>query len=164
MSNFLQSIENISKKIPGYGGYLEREKMRDSDKKLREYISKKLNSIKQDVFSMKSEMLQKGIISYLSQLDNVSSIIDRLANSVLYASRGYGGLFGDNKVYEPELEKLHTFDINFLDSMESLDEKIKNIWKTEEKDFQTKINELRIIVTDLESIWKERDNVLCSFK
>lgn len=164
MSKFLETIENLTRRIPGYKGYAERESMRDTDKKLREHISKKLLSIKGRMEDMKAELLQKGIIDYLAQLDNTTSVIDRLANSVLYSSRGYGSLFGNNKIYETELEKLYNFDMNFLNSMEGLENSLDNIWKTEEKEFPAKIREIHSIITGMEASWKDRDNVLSSFQ
>ncbi len=164
MSDFIETIENIASKIPGYGGYLDREKSRDTDKSLREYISKNLYKLKDRIDEMKSEIMQKGIFDYMSRLDNISSILDRLSNSVLYSSRGFAGLFGANKIYEEELEKLYNFDRNFLKAIDNLEERISDVWKTEEKDFSSKIDEIRSIVMDIESDWKSRENVINSFQ
>lgn len=160
MSNILSKIEALTHKIPGYSGYIDRERSRDTDKKLREYLARKISAIKASVDDMKSELLEKGILDHLSALDNISSILERLSNSVLYASRGYGGIFGTNKVYEAELEKLHNFDLNFTSSVEELEGNIKNVWETQEKDFSSKIKEARSLVNRLESIWKDRDVLL----
>ncbi len=164
MSDLIESIEKIAAKIPGYGGYIDREKSRDTDKRLREYISKRLLGIKDSIDRMKAEIMEKGIIDYLSGLDGICSVTERLSNSVLYSPRGFGGLFGDNKVYEEELEKLYNFDRNFLKSLDELDERINKAWETQEKDFSAKIKEMRLIINEIESAWKDREDILNSFQ
>ena len=54
------ALETLMRKIPGYGGYLDREQRRDADRLHREFLAKGTSSLKAKIQDIQEEMLRNG--------------------------------------------------------------------------------------------------------
>jgi hypothetical protein len=101
-------------KIPGFGGYIERQNRRAADKLLRDTVASKFEEIWRRISSLQTELVSQGLIEYVDDMESAAikyrQFIDRIKN----ASYGYSGLFDAIKINEAELAKIYQYDLVLL--------------------------------------------------
>jgi hypothetical protein len=112
----LDPFKRIASKIPGFGGYIERQKRRDSDKLLRETIADRFDQQYQRISSLQRDLISEGEIGYVDDLE-----------AVRRATRGYSGLFDAVKINEEELALLYKYDAQMLDLVDEVSRAIDNV-------------------------------------
>lgn len=115
-----EKIERLARIIPGVGGYQDREISRDADKLVRLKLSAEIEGLKLELEKEKRASMDRNDLSLLPSLDSVASKLDRTANLIKYAERGYSGVFDIDKVDEEKLEKLYSFDLSLFDDISAL--------------------------------------------
>lgn len=125
----MDPVEHLSDKLqrwlsrlPGIGTYRDREDRRQADKRFREHLSARLNGAVQSLRSLERDLAESGSLSPLPQLDRTCSRIQQLADTIRYASYGYGGIFDLDKIREEELQRMYEFDLYLLDDVEFLEQ------------------------------------------
>jgi hypothetical protein len=124
---FSGRIEKWSKYLPGIRTYREREHRREVDKKLREHLSSHLQESRTQIKNLILHLSQDGQFTYLGELDRISSRIQQMADTIQYASYGYGGIFDLEKIREEELDQLYSFDLSLMDDWKQIQAKVSEI-------------------------------------
>jgi hypothetical protein len=127
VSSDMDPIKKILKIIPGFGGYIERQKRRDSDKLLREAVADRFEQQWQRVSSLQRDFIGQGDISYVDDLESAAIKLRTFADRVRRASRGYSGLFDAVKINEKELEQLYQYDAKMLELAEEVGRAVDNV-------------------------------------
>ncbi len=117
-------LEKIADSIPGIAGYREKEKARDTDKRLREYIAHLLDRTRDALEELKGKLLNQGRLDLLDDIDTLSRKTMRLADTIRYASYGYAGLFDQLKFKNEELARLYEYDTQLFTEVSSFHEKV----------------------------------------
>lgn len=115
-----EKLKRLARIVPGVRGYQDSETSRDTDKAVRLRLSAEIEGLKLEVEKEKRRSMDKGELSLLPALDTLASKMDRVANSVKYAERGYSGIFDIHRVDEGVLDKLYSFDLALFDETEKL--------------------------------------------
>ncbi len=115
-----EKVEQLARMVPGVSGYQDKESSRDTDKNIRLRVATELEQLKRNLEDDKRRLMNKKDLSLLPALDRVASQLDKLANTVKYASRGYSGVFDSNKFDVSKLDQLCTFDLQLMDEMATL--------------------------------------------
>lgn len=123
----LDPLKKILGKIPGFKGYVERQKRRDADKLLRETVAARFEEQWQRISSIQREFISSGDISWIDDLEASAIKLRTFADRVRRATRGYSGLFDAVMINEEELAQLYTFDARLLDLSEEVGRAIDNI-------------------------------------
>lgn len=123
----LDPFKRLVSKIPGFNGYIERQKRRDADKLLRDAFAEKLEDLWSRLSALQRELINQGEIGYIDDLEAAAIQIRTLADRVRRAPRGYSGLFDAVNINEPELEKMYGYDLLMFDSLEDLERAIDNV-------------------------------------
>ena len=113
--------------LPGIGSYQDKESARESDKKLRDYLSGELTRFMEAIEKLKTDLSRKGTITFLKELDDLSRQIDTLSRTIHYASRGYAGLFASYQADETSLSGLFEFDRSLKEEIVDLNPLISQI-------------------------------------
>ena len=121
MSELSDWLERLGEKIPGYGGYAERERRRDLDKLHREHLADRLRAAKGPLNEVRRELTSSGRLMEVGPIDRVLKKIDQIENRVRFASYGYSGFFDAVKIEEPQLEALYGFDLALVEKVEALE-------------------------------------------
>ena len=109
-------LEKIASKIPGFGGYLEKETRRSADKMLRETIANRYGEQLSRISALQTELVSNGGIEYVDDLQGAATRLQRFIDMAKTAAYGYAGFFDAVKVKEDELAKLYAFDNALLDN------------------------------------------------
>ncbi len=127
VSSDMDPFKKILKIIPGFGGYIERQKRRDSDKMLREVVADRVEQQWQRVSTLQRDFIGQGDISYVDDLETAAIKLRTFADRVRRASRGYSGLFDAVKINEKELEQLYQYDATLLGLVEEVGRAVDNV-------------------------------------
>lgn len=114
-----EKLERLVRIIPGVGGYQDREASRDTDKSVRLRLSSEIEGLKLEIEKAKRRCMDRDDLSLLPALDRVASKMDKTANLVKYAERGYSGIFDIHKVDQDKLDKLYSFDLALFGEIET---------------------------------------------
>ncbi|HSQ27396.1 MAG TPA: hypothetical protein VLM80_09755 [Anaerolineales bacterium] len=123
----LDPFKKILGKIPGFKGYVERQKRRDADKLLRETVAARFEEQWQRLSSIQRDFISSGDISWIDDLESSAIKLRTFADRVRRATRGYSGLFDAVMINEEELAQLYAFDAQLLDLSDDVGRAIDNI-------------------------------------
>jgi len=114
-------IERLSSKIPGYSGYVERERRRDVDKLHREHLADRLRSFKAPVTDLIRDLTNNGRLFEVGTVDTIAKKLDHLENRVRFASYGYAGFFDVVKIQEAQLDAIYRFDLALVEHVDKIE-------------------------------------------
>lgn len=115
--NFLEKAIRI---IPGYKGYKRKEERRDNDALFRSMLAEKLESLNAVATSGLANLKGPEALKAAGGMDRLTKKLEKAADLVRFASRGYRGWFDMHKVQEDELDKLYEFDCALTEDAEKL--------------------------------------------
>lgn len=121
MSDQRNWLERLGEKIPGYGGYVTKERRRDVDKLHRDHLADRLRATKQPLNELMRELSSSGRLFEVGPVDRVLKKIDQIENRVRFASYGYAGFFDAVKIQEPQLDRIYQFDLALVERVEQLE-------------------------------------------
>jgi hypothetical protein len=127
MSDQRNWLEKLSDKIPGYSGYVAKERRRDADKLHREHLAERLRATKQLLNDLVRELSSTGRLFEVGPLDRVLKKIDHVENRVRFASYGYAGFFDAVKIEEPQLDEIYRFDLSLVEKVEGLERQAREL-------------------------------------
>jgi hypothetical protein len=113
-------VEGWLARIPGIRTYRAREHARETDKQLREHLASRLLDSKALLKRLTLDLSQRGLMEPLDEIDRLSSHIQQAADTIRYASYGYGGIFDLTKIRDQELERLYEFDLSLMDDLDAV--------------------------------------------
>lgn len=127
MSEQRNWLERLGDKIPGYSGYVEKERRRDIDKLHREHLAERLRATKQPISDLVRNLSASGRLFEVGPLDRVSKKIDQIENRVRFASYGYAGFFDVVKIQEAQLDAIYRFDLALVEKVEELERQARSL-------------------------------------
>ena len=127
MSDQRNWLERLGDKIPGYSGYVAKERRRDVDKMHREHLAERIRAAKQPLTDAVREMTSTGRLFEVGPVDRVLKKIDHVENRVRYASYGYAGFFDAVKIEEPQLDQIYRFDLALVEKVEELERRAQEV-------------------------------------
>ena len=122
MSDQRNWLERLGDKIPGYSGYVAKERRRDADKLHREHLAERLRAAKQPLTDVMRELSSTGRLFEVGPVDRVLKKLDQVENRVRFASYGYAGFFDAVKIEEPQLDRIYQFDLALVERVERVEQ------------------------------------------
>jgi hypothetical protein len=116
-------LERLSERVPGYGGYVEKERRRDVDKIHREHLANRLRAIKGLLTDLMRDLTSSGRLFEIGPLDRMLKKLDKVENRLRFASYGYSGFFDVVKIQQSQLESIYQFDLALVDQVDKLEAK-----------------------------------------
>lgn len=120
-------IERLSSKIPGYSGYVDRERRRDIDKLHRDHLADRLRALKPLLTDLVRELTSGGRLFEVGPLDTAIKKLDHLENRVRFASYGYAGFFDVVKIEQQQLDSIYKFDLALVDNADKIEAGISEL-------------------------------------
>jgi hypothetical protein len=154
-------LESLARKIPGFGGYLDRERRRDADKLQREFLAKGLSELKRRIQDAQETLMEAGQMKHMTKLDDVNNLIDRVAGRLRHASYGYTGFFEQNEVNEEELSRIYEFDLSLVNALSHSEEALAGLNAgIEGEAVKARIGDLEKSIKEIDSKLDERERLL----
>lgn len=120
-------IERLSSKIPGYSGYVDRERRRDIDKLHREHLADRLRALKPQLTDLVRELTNSGRLFEVGPADAAIKKLDHLENRVRFASYGYAGFFDVVKIEQQQLDSIYKFDLALVEHADKIEARISEL-------------------------------------
>src|ERR671927_1421233 len=127
MSDQRNWLERLGDKIPGYSGYVAKERRRDADKLHREHLAERLRAAKQPLNDAMRELSSSGRLFEVGPVDRVLKKLDQIKNRVRFASYGYAGFFDAVKIQDAQLDAIYRFDLALVEKVERLEQLARGI-------------------------------------
>ena len=127
VTNAQDIFKNLASKIPGFGGYVERQNRRAADKLLRETVANRYEELYSRASALQAELVSGGMISQVDDMEKAVIKIRTFIDKISKAAYGASGLFDAVKINEEELAKLYAFDNAFLADEAALPAAIRNL-------------------------------------
>ncbi len=161
VSGGMSGLEKLIAKIPGYGGYKEKEMRRDADKLLRDYIYNTLGEQRRRIEDIQGQLGVEYIES-VEKIDTARRRLQTLADTVHTAAYGYSGMFDAVRVKEEELDALYNFDNGLLAEADAIKVSIDSLQAAVDngESLTGAIRDLTRTITQLQELYNRRKDVL----
>ena len=154
-------VEKIASKIPGFGGYMERETRRTADKLLRETLVQRYEEQWARISEIQRQMVSEGMIDSIDNMEAAAIKLRRFIDSVKTASYGYAPLFDAVKVDEDALLKLYNYDQSLLEGVNKVAGAVDNVQASVGTDgLPAAIRNLTAICADAVTAFEKRKEVI----
>lgn len=153
-------LERIAAKIPGFAGYQERETRRDVDKLQRDFCADKLFAQKTPIKRVLDELISGGEIDGIAPFEKLMSRIDRVAQRIRTADRGYSGLFDTVKVGEDDLLRVYEYDLSLAEAVTEVAHKVSEMDAGDRDALMKKVKETVELVDRVDAFFSKREEVL----
>jgi hypothetical protein len=156
------ALERLMNSVPGFKGYRERDLRRDADRLQREHISKRLEDGKNALNQVAAALTRGGNLDVINDVETARKRIDKVANRIRYAERGYSGFFDAVKVDETILAKVYAFDMGLVEDVDGV--RAAAAGATQASDARAALQDLIGRIDALDARLSERENVLRGVK
>lgn len=154
-------LEQLGRRIPGFSGYLDRERRRDADRLQREFMARSLSDLKRKVQDAQEALLEAGQMKLMAKLDDVGNVMDRVVNRLRHANQGYAGFFDVNQVNEEELARIYEFDLSLVNNLSHAEEAVTALnANVDKEDVKNRVSDLEKSIRELDSKLDERERLL----
>lgn len=116
-----EKLEKLARYLPGVAGYQDQESSRDTDKLVRTRLAEDLMRIARGLDEDKRVLAGRHHFAPLPELERLGSKLSALANTIMYASRGYRAFLDLHKLTQEKLDRLYAFDIELFDDVAAID-------------------------------------------
>jgi len=113
-------LEKITRFIPGYNGYVNRDNSRELDTLLRNTLASKLDTNHILLKNTTLNLSQKGKLFESDGIDKLDKKLQLCVAKFKSAARGHSGAFDVVKVKEDKLNQLYEFDANLISNVETV--------------------------------------------
>jgi hypothetical protein len=153
------------KVLPGYKGYREREDSRNSDKLLREFLSKKLKEARSRHDDFKAILAGKGKLDLLNPAEKVTQVLSRVTDRLRYANYGFSGKwFGKDKIGVEQLDRVHAFDEKLAERVDQIAKDLGALELLEaDVEIDSRLKALAGAIREMDEALNERDQILRTF-
>ena len=164
VTNSQDAFKNLASKIPGFGGYVERQNRRAADKLLRETVARRFEELYSRASALQAELVSSGMLSYVDDMEKAVIKIRTFIDKISKASYGASGLFDAVKINEAELAKLYAFDNAFFDLADQTGRALDNVEASlaDEEALPAAIRNLTTLARQAVTTFEQRDEVFTS--
>lgn len=153
-------LERLIARIPGFGGFQERELRRDVDKLQREHLAEEVHRLKRRAREVARAYTDAGRIGVLDRFDRLDRRLDRLGETIRFADYGATGLFAVEKIGEAELGQLYEHDLALIDDLDALAAEVDELPPPGESDPAAALDAVLAHVDRIGETWSRRDTAI----
>ena len=118
-------LEKLAEKIPGVQGYRDREGRRETDRRLREYLARRLDEGRSGLDAVRRAALAAKDLAPLDAVGRLDRSLQKTVAALRYADAGYSGFFDQVKIGEAELDRLYAYDEALLAEVHGIAEALR---------------------------------------
>jgi hypothetical protein len=113
--------------VPGYGGYRDKERRRDSDRAIRDTLAMEYGQLAERLGRVAARLAEERKILLIGVVDKPHKRLVSFIDRVRTASYGYAPLFARDDVGEAALNQVAQFDLALADEQDTLAEQITRL-------------------------------------
>lgn len=154
----------LARIIPGISSYQDKEKLRDTDKRLREHIASILSEERSRIEDLKAQLAKALKLDPLDDLDALTRRMHKLADTITFAAYGYASLFDQASVDKKRLEELYNYDMSLEEEISVIKGTVDNLLGTSEQEMAAAMREVDLSLGKLEERLRGREELLKQVK
>jgi len=162
-NDFLHKIASI---VPGYSGYVDKERRREADKLLRTELARHYTAQRDRLNRVQQALVRSRQFTYISEVDRIVGIFQRFIDRLSVATYGYAGLFDPVKVDAAALDQIYAFDMALADGVEKVSNAIDAVdsasGSADNQELPAALTRLSNTVDELNSRLNQRSDFLTS--
>jgi|GEM_PF-49676 len=116
-NSWLHKIAGI---IPGFKGYVDRERRRDADKLLRTHLARQYSAQRDRLNRVQQSLLRAKRMDQIAEVDRLAGVFQRFIDRLNTATYGYTGMFDPVKVEAEDLDQLYAFDMTLATGVDQV--------------------------------------------
>jgi len=161
-NSFFHKVAGI---IPGFNGYMDRERRRDADKILRTYLAHQYSAQRDRLTRAQQSLLRAGQLNGLSEVERLAGVLQRFIDRLSTATYGYSGLFDPVKIEAQDLDQLYAFDMALTSGVDEVSSAIGAIEssmtaESARTDVPAALSQLSSVLDDLNLRLNQRSDLL----
>lgn len=155
-------LEKITRFIPGYNGYVNRDNSRELDTLLRNTLAAKLDTNHILLKNTTLNLSQRGKLFESEGIDKLDKKLQQCVAKFKSAARGYSGAFDVVKVKEDKLNRLYEFDANLIGNVETISAACNEMDTNSKSNIEVKpaMEKVSALLDELVKQFDERENIL----
>jgi len=155
-------LEKITRFIPGYNGYVNRDNSRELDTILRNTLAARLDTNHMNLKNTTLNLSQRGKLFESDGIDKLDKKLQQCVAKFKSAARGYSGAFDVVKVKEDKLNQLYEFDANLLSNVESISAACMEMENNTKSniDIKPSLEKVSALLDELIKQFDARENIL----
>ncbi len=155
-------LEKITRFIPGYNGYVNRDNSRELDTILRNTLATRLDTNHIKLKNTILNLSQRGKLFESDSIDKLDKKLQLCVAKFKSAARGYSGAFDVVKVKEDKLNQLYEFDANLFDDVEAISAACAEMESNSKAgvDINPSADKVSTSLDSLVKMFDERENIL----
>ncbi len=137
--------------IPGWSGYRDRERRRESDRLLRERLARDYGEVADDLGRLAARLAEDRKLRAIRYVDGPHGRLTHFTDRLKTATYGYAGLFSERPVDADALDQIAAFDESLGDGVERIADATEALRKTDPDDeaFRERSEELGELIENL---------------
>jgi hypothetical protein len=157
-------LDRFLDRIPGYAGYRDKERRRESDRLVREQLALEYGQLADRLGRLATSLAQQRAIAAVPLVDRPHKRLVMFVDRVRTASYGYTPLFSDTPVGADALDQLAAFDRALGDQRDEVEHGIAALESADPKgsEFRESSRSLTTLIEGLHERFDKRDQVLQS--
>ncbi len=155
-------LEKITRFIPGYNGYVNRDNSRELDTILRNTLATRLDTNHIKLKNVVLNLTQRGKLFESDGIDKLDKKLQLCVAKFKSAARGYSGAFDVVKVKEEKLNQLYEFDAGMFDDVENISAACTEMDTNSKSNIDIKppMDKVGLLLDELVKLFEERENIL----
>jgi hypothetical protein len=113
-------LHKIASIVPGYEGYVDRERRRDADKLLRVQLARRYAEVRERLTRIQQSLVRERKLDQLDDIEAISGSLQRFIDRLSTATYGYTGLFDPIRIEAQDLDQLYAFDLSLTQGVDQL--------------------------------------------
>ena len=152
-------FDKIGSLIPGYKGYVARDELRNTDKKLREHLAKIIQEAESLIVLHQKTLIDTNEMQSCKEWEISRKSLNTLFSKIKNSIYGESSFFSENQLKEEELEKIYGYDLE-------ISERVSLISKTAQEEINQPLSSGFILqqIRETESIFIIRLDFINQYK
>jgi hypothetical protein len=158
-NSWLHKIAGI---VPGFKGYMDRERRRDADKLLRTHLAKQFSAQRDRLNRVQQSLLRERNMGAIGEVDRLSGVLQRLIDRINTATYGYTGMFDPVKIEAEDLDQLYAFDMSLASGVDQVSSAVDALDSAKGEEASTAAERLSDLLDELNERLNQRGELLTS--
>jgi len=108
-------LSRLASAIPGYGGYVDRDRRRDADKRLRVRVAEYLGEAVTQLQALAERLARELKLDDITKVDRAVSDVRAIQSRCEHAEYGASGIFDQEAIDSAKLDALYDHDLKLLE-------------------------------------------------
>lgn len=153
-------LEELTRHIPGFEGYKERENRRLADQILRKQFAEDLEREVKSLNDVRLQLTNQGQLELLDDLDRLGRKLGTFVDEIRYADYGFSGFFEAVKIKDDDLDRVYEYDASMAGRLVEVTEATRSLASAEAAALPPQLAAADRLVDALRTQWQDREKVM----